>query len=972
MSKTLLQFVTFLPKQLYSHLFLPRMWHAVVLGVIALLLSLLLALKYLFVPNLENLQAQAEAELSSVLGAPAHIDGFHAEWGSQGILIRAERVGLNPAISGAKSNLELKNISASIQTLPLLWGSLRFAWLDVGELDAIVAYSAAQKWHIPGLAQANKTDRAGLKWLLAQENIRVQTIGLRILDPEQHFFANPEHSMTLNQFVIENRAWRHAVSLKHQHVAVAAQFSHAVLDSPEAYEKWQGQGFIQTDKLAQNIAVWLRAEDNETRLLAKTPQLDFVKLQSDLASVSSAFSPRVLAAFSDTLTPQAWLKMHEVQGLLRDTQLETVFSAISELRNKQAFTPKLVNLSTGFDALSATGLAPAPIVQWSGAVQLVAHSTEKILAQRENNERRWSVDVTKLDWRSPDFAGQASLQANDIGGEHPLMTAQLVVQDLPIKTALAWLPKSSLSEWMNKALQADTLQGGAFKTLNISLKDSRKDNLKENLKIQAEVSQASFDFSPTSSPGLWPALVNLDAKLEYKNQQISWSEAKANTLGVGLTAASGRYDLEKLILQMEAKASASPPQLLAYMNIVPVEKIKRFAQTIQDQIRMSNTLGVLSSQFSFKADLNEKKASPLKFNAEMQWLAPSVSLSNFNGLALEKLDLKAAVSERGLNIESLNALAFGQPLSVTGKLDEQGMGQFRLTGRTEIKRIAEAVPYTALALLKTALVGADGVMGFDAQINQNTQGQNLLISSDLRDVSFNIPSILQKTKGNVLPLQFNAQLNNVQSSKTNSLGIKKFSANANLGAQIQAQFEGIVDSKTGLQVQRGGLAIGQNSVLNVPDTGIATHIALPNIDADTLIDRYSKVISESIASDASTTKPTSNNVSNTADFLPSSIAFESADVKLGGRHFLNVYAGANRTQNVWAVSLGADQIRGYLSWQAPDPQQKRGMVTALFDELSIPESEIKSLSAQISKIQTQSLPAVQLSVKQFNCGGRRD
>ena len=206
---------------------------------------LVLALRYIVLPNVVHYQSEIEQMVSQAVGRTINIGMLHASW-----------QGLNPQLilndvvirdRAGQSALELPEVSATLSWWTLFFADLRFERIDIYRPSLDVQRDADGHWFVGGffIDPAQEGNGQGLDWVLAQRQLVIHQGAVRWNDQWRHA---PELMLPDVSFVLKNQWRRHQFALKATPSAGLAQvldirgdFQHRVFSQKVSdFSSWTG------------------------------------------------------------------------------------------------------------------------------------------------------------------------------------------------------------------------------------------------------------------------------------------------------------------------------------------------------------------------------------------------------------------------------------------------------------------------------------------------------------------------------------------------------------------------------------------------------------------------------------------------------------------------------------------------------------------------------------------------------------
>ena len=242
---------------LFSHPLARRVWRCLV-GAFWLFyfafIVLVLALRYLLLPNVETYRSEIERQLSQAVGLSVSIGRIDASWdGINPDLVLSDVI---VADSSGEPALVLTRVHSvlSWSSIPRLSLRLRLLQLDAPTLH--LRRDGDGRFYVAGIAvdQAGGDNGIG-DWVLAQKQIAVQGATVVWEDAKR---AVPPLILEEVNFSLENDGRRHRFGLNAMPpVALAARIDlrgDLRGKNLEDFASWSGQAFVQVDYA--DLAVW--------------------------------------------------------------------------------------------------------------------------------------------------------------------------------------------------------------------------------------------------------------------------------------------------------------------------------------------------------------------------------------------------------------------------------------------------------------------------------------------------------------------------------------------------------------------------------------------------------------------------------------------------------------------------------------------------------------------------------------------
>ncbi|SFV10723.1 TIGR02099 family protein [Pseudoduganella namucuonensis] len=362
---------------------------------------LLLALRYLVLPNIDHYKGDMERLASRAVGNPVTIDRIYASWS-----------GLHPSLflgdvrlrdKQGKQVLTLPSVSATLSWWSVAALDVRFESLELIRPNLDVRRDADGKLYAAGvfIDLNRKGDGKGADWLLAQREIVIREGKLVWTDALRGAAPLALDNMNL---VLRNKWRRHQFALTATPAAelggpvdVRADFLHPTFaQRPSDFRLWQGE--VYADVRSADLAAWRRHLRYPLDLRSGTGSvrawvsIDHAKLAGFTADVGLN---DVVAALGPDLEP---LDLLEVRG--RVSAREEIPAALQSGQPAFGALGHSINLAN-FSLRTRDGLAMAP-----------TNLAERYAAATAKTPERMELSASVLDLRAlAALAGRLPLTA---------------------------------------------------------------------------------------------------------------------------------------------------------------------------------------------------------------------------------------------------------------------------------------------------------------------------------------------------------------------------------------------------------------------------------------------------------------------------------------------------------------------------------------------------------------------------------
>jgi uncharacterized protein (TIGR02099 family) len=167
------------------------------------------AIRTWLLPDLTVLQPRIETELSKRLKQPVHLRGISAAWNWASVDIASQYVSIGPEL---KPQLALTNAKVRIMLHPLLWGELQTEYLTVDKAAVNLTQAGPvnkPQWLAAGFDLSQPSDGSGMRWLLKQTALKLDTLTLTVRDDAQHWVPEKQTQVVLSEIEWTNQQTNH-------------------------------------------------------------------------------------------------------------------------------------------------------------------------------------------------------------------------------------------------------------------------------------------------------------------------------------------------------------------------------------------------------------------------------------------------------------------------------------------------------------------------------------------------------------------------------------------------------------------------------------------------------------------------------------------------------------------------------------------------------------------------------------------
>lgn len=233
---------------------------ALKLGIVVYFLfcTVVLGLRYVVLPNIDNYKPDIERIATQSLGSKVAIGGITASWAGLRPRLSLDDVVIHDQSGNAA--LTLPNVSATLAWWTFAVGDLRLHRLEISRPQMDMRRDADGRLYVAGIFidHGKEGGGGGADWILSQREIIIRDGTLRWNDQQR---AAPELLLTDVDFVLRNRWRHHRLALKATPPAalaapldVRAAFDHPPFGSIGDAMRWKGEVYV--DVRNTDLAAW--------------------------------------------------------------------------------------------------------------------------------------------------------------------------------------------------------------------------------------------------------------------------------------------------------------------------------------------------------------------------------------------------------------------------------------------------------------------------------------------------------------------------------------------------------------------------------------------------------------------------------------------------------------------------------------------------------------------------------------------
>lgn len=457
-------------------------------------------------------------------------------------------------------------------------------------------------------------------------------------------------------------------------------------------------------------------------------------------------------------------------------------------------------------------------------------------------------------------------------------------------------------------------------------------------RITGNAENVRLDYMPEAFRGksdvTWPVIEKVNGTMVFDGMSMDIRAQSATSMGATITdvvAQIPSYAAPGVPLHIEGKSKAPLSTMAAWVNASPVSAM------IGGAFEGSTASG--DADLTLTLDIPITKAKDTKVEG-------TVSLAG-NALAIRSAPPLEAVSgavrftEKGLWGQNIVGQVYGAPTTANIHTDE--------TGLIRIKASTQATPQTIARLVDSPVVESilthvSGTSVLDSQVDI-AKGVRVSVTGDMKGMASDLPAPLNKAADETWPMDFK-----LAPCATAEQCNAQFKLNLHNVLGIHVQYR---DTPDGLKTQRGSIAVGHTKTKMPPVDGLAIDLKADRMKWED----WSETLTAGMQAAQSGPKAHIRTLSLQA----ADIGFKEFDY--GNLQFenLSLKAMAN-TAGRWQGTVSSSGTNGRFSF-TPAAGKRHAVLTADLDLLYIPSPEKVDEVLRLAPKKTESLPSVDLNVK---------
>jgi uncharacterized protein (TIGR02099 family) len=275
-------------------------------------------------------------------------------------------------------------------------------------------------------------------------------------------------------------------------------------------------------------------------------------------------------------------------------------------------------------------------------------------------------------------------------------------------------------------------------------------------------------------------------------------------------------------------------------------------------------------------------------------------------------------SDTSFTVQNVSARLLGGAARISGGMPPGAATPvlLRVAGTASaegLRQMSDWAPLPAIARQ------ASGSAAYEASIGLRAGAPDVMVTSDLRGMAFNLPAPLDKPADAAWPLRF-------ESGRSANTAAGPERLRLTVADRLALDYE-LDTAATPTRVLRGAIDVGAAAAMTLPDTGVRARLQLPRLPVDGWV--------------GATDRLTGNaDLSASRTWLPTAWSLRADELLAGDRTLHDVQASGTRTGKVWRADVQAQELAGRIEYSEGTPGQpdQVGQVRARLTRLALPAS----------------------------------
>lgn len=458
----------------------------------------------------------------------------------------------------------------------------------------------------------------------------------------------------------------------------------------------------------------------------------------------------------------------------------------------------------------------------------------------------------------------------------------------------------------------------------------------------------------------WPQLEDLAGELVFERNSMRVNNARARVQGHPgwrfPRVQAGIADLGRTRVLVEAEGQGA---LASALDIVRASPVAGFTQHALDRATASGDAGL-----RLKLDLPVAHIDDARVEGRVALQGNALRITPA-APQLDGAQGEVSFSETGFAVHEVRVGLLGGEAQVSGGLQpaagEAAVVRLRASGTASadgLRQMQDWGPVPAIARQASGQAAYEAVIGFHAGEPE------LLVTSDLRGMAFDLPAPLAKPADAAWPLRYESRPLAAEGGVVREQ--MRLTVSDRLALLLE-QDAGAVPTRA----LRGAIGVGAQAQaeLALPASGVLARVQLPRLDVpawDAMADRL--FAGDGTGAGAGWSAAASAG-GNARAYLPNAWSLRVGELLLDERVLHDVVSTGTREGGTWRADVQARELAGRVQF-SEGADGRAGKVHARLSRLSIPASTVDESAARLAEPPAH-IPALDIVAEQFELRGKK-
>ena len=460
----------------------------------------------------------------------------------------------------------------------------------------------------------------------------------------------------------------------------------------------------------------------------------------------------------------------------------------------------------------------------------------------------------------------------------------------------------------------------------------------------------------------WPALEELAGELVFEGNRMRVNGARGRVQGHPgwqfTRVQAGIDDLEHTRVRVEAEGRGP---LATALGIVRASPLAGFTEHALDDASASG-----EAALALKLDLPIARIDDSKVSGRVTLQGNDVRLAP-DALLLANAQGEVGFSETGFTIHDVRVNALGGSARVSGGSQAGASGaptvRVRASGQASAEGLRQMPGWGPLPAIARQ---ASGQAAYEAVIDFRGAQQELLVTSDLRGMAFDLPAPLGKPADAAWPLRYEAR---PQPAEAGAPAREWLRLTLTDRLALALEHSG---GAAPARLLRGAIELGAPSADGpaLPASGLRAQVQMARLDVSAWEAMAERLFAgEGGGASGAGWSAASGAGGAARDYLPSAWSLRVGELQLDERVLHEVVSNGTREGALWRAEVQARELAGRIQF-SEGADGRAGKVHARLSRLSIPASAMDENAALLAEPPPH-IPALDIVADEFELRGKK-